>query len=55
MFDILGHKRNANQNDIEIFTSLQSEWLSSITHITVNSSKDAGKNEYLSTVGMNVN
>jgi hypothetical protein len=40
MPNILGHKGNANQNDIEI--SFQSEWLSSIIQAIANAVKDAG-------------
>jgi hypothetical protein len=51
---ILGHKGNANQNNITIFTSLQSEGLSSILHIT-NAGKDLGEKEYFHIVDGNVN
>jgi hypothetical protein len=41
MFNILDHKENANQNDIDSI-SWQSKWLS-ITQRTTNAGKDGGK------------
>jgi hypothetical protein len=55
MLNILGHKGNANQNDIEILPPLYSKWLSSITQTTTNAGENVGGKEHFYTVGGNVN
>jgi hypothetical protein len=54
MLDILGHKGNANQNDLRVhLTPVRMAVINNKT--TTNAGQDVGKGEYLHTVGGNVN
>jgi hypothetical protein len=54
MLNILGHKENANPSTLSS-TLLWSEWLSSITQTKTNAEEDMRKNEYLYSLGGNIN
>jgi hypothetical protein len=51
MFSILNHQGNANQNNPEIPSHTQSEWLRSKIQVTANAGKNVEKEEHSSTVG----
>jgi hypothetical protein len=51
MFNILGHQGNANQNNPNIPTSNQSEWLRSKPQVTADAGKDVEKEEHSSIAG----
>jgi hypothetical protein len=46
MFKVLSDQRNANQNDPEISTLHQSEWLRSKPQVTTHVGKDVEKEEH---------
>ena len=51
MFNILNYQGNANQNNPEIPSHTQSEWLRSKIQVTANAGKNVEKEEHSSTVG----
>jgi hypothetical protein len=51
MFSILNHQGNANQNNTEISTSHQSEWLRSKTQVTADADEDVEKEKHSSIAG----
>jgi len=55
MSNILSHQGNANQNNPEISTSHQSEWLRSKTPATADAGKDVEKEEHSSIAGGTAN
>jgi hypothetical protein len=55
MFNILGHKENANQNNTWDFTPFQSQWLLSRTQTTTNAGENVEEREHFCTVDGNVN